>query len=95
MNNWAQHDPGGAGKFIETLPEGKSRDATVQTYVNQLAWQSPEMAAPFVSQIADVNQRFSLAQNVANNYKRTDPAGYARWVATLNLPEDKLKFMPK
>jgi hypothetical protein len=47
------------------------------------------------SKIADENQRFSLAQNVANNYKRSDPVGYAKWLTMLNLPAEKLKFLPK
>ena len=35
------------------------------------------------------------AQNFVHNYKRNDPTGYAKRVATLNLPEKKLKFLPK
>lgn len=95
MNSWAQNDPVGAGKFPTGLPEGKSRDSAIQTYVSQLLWKSPEFAAPFVHQIADENQRFSSAQTRSHNYKRNDPAGYAKWMTTLNLPEDKLKFLPK
>lgn len=95
MNNWAQNDPAGAGKFLAGLPAGKSRDSPIQTYVSQLSWQSPEFAALFINQIADENQRFSSAQNLAHNYKRNDPAGYAKWLTTLNLPEKKLKLLPK
>ncbi len=95
MNNWAQNDPAGAGKFIDGLLAGKSRDSAIQSYVSQLSYQSPEFAAPFVNQIADENLRYNAAQNLAHNYKRNDPAGYAKWLTTLNLPEDKLKFLPK
>jgi hypothetical protein len=73
MNNWAQNDPAGAGKFLAGLPEGKSRESAVQTYVSQLSYQSPEYAAPFVNLITDENQRFNSAQNLAHNYLRNDP----------------------
>ena len=89
MNNWAQNDPAGAGKYLVDLPEGKSRDSAVQSYVNQLSWQSPEMAAPMIALIGDDNQRYSSAQNLINNYGRNDPDGARKWVASLNLTEDK------
>ena len=95
MNHWAQNDPAGAGRFIESLAAGKSRDSAIQTYVSQLSWQSPEFAAPFVNQITDDNQRYSAAQNLSHNYKRQDPIGYTKWLASLNLPPEKLKFLPK
>ena len=48
-----------------------------------------------MNEIADESQRFISAQTLAPNYQRSDPAGYARWLATLNLPEEKLKLLPK
>jgi hypothetical protein len=95
MNNWAQNDPAGAGKFLAGLPEGKSRESAVQTYISQLSYQSPEYAAPFVNLITDENQRFNSAQNLAHNYLRNDPEGYRKWLATLTFPEDKIKRLPK
>ena len=74
---------------------GESRESAIQSYVSQLSWQSPEFAAPFINQIADENQRFSAAQNLANNYKRENPVAYAKWLEALNLPPEKLKFFPK
>ncbi|MFO1515031.1 MAG: hypothetical protein U1F83_19350 [Verrucomicrobiota bacterium] len=89
MNNWAQNDPVGAGKFLAGLPESKSRDSAAQSYVSQLSWQSPELAAPFVNFIADENQRFSSAMNLTHNYIRSDPAGAEKWIAGLDLDEEK------
>jgi hypothetical protein len=95
VKDWAENDAAAAGKFLEGLPAGKSREAAVNAYIAGLAMQSPESAAPFVSQIADEDQRFSSAQIVARSYLRSDPAGYAKWLATLQLPEEKLKLLPK
>ena len=99
MGNWAQNDPTGAGKFIVDLPEGKSRDAAVQSYVSNLSWQSPELAAPMIALIGDDNQRYSSAQNLIHNYGRNDPEGARKWLTELNLPEDKksrlLNQLPK
>jgi hypothetical protein len=95
VDDWAENDAAAAGKFLEGLPAGNSREAALNAYIGRLALHSPESAAPFVNQIADENQRFSSAQLLANNYQRSDPAGYAKWLRTLNLPGDKLKLLPK
>ena len=95
MVNWVRNDPSAAGRFLENLPAGKSREAAILTYVNQASAQSPELAAPFVNQVGDDNQRYSSAQAVAKHFERSDPAGYAKWLATLNLPEEKLKSLAK
>jgi len=95
MSHWAQNDVVGAGEFLAGLPTGKSRDSAIQSYVSSLSHQLPEYAAPFVNQIADENRRFSAAQNLAHNYQRNDPDGYRKWLATLSLPEGKLKHLPK
>ena len=95
MTSWAQNDPVGSRKFLAGLPEGNARNSAVQSYVSQLSWQSPEFAAPYINQIADENQRFNSAQYLALNYKGNDSAGYAKWLTTLNLPEEKLKLLPK
>jgi hypothetical protein len=95
MSNWAQNDPGGAGKFLTSLPEGKSRESAIQTYIGQLSWQSPEYAAPFVSTIADENQRYSSAQNIARNYIRNDEASAIKWINSLELPADKKERLLK
>jgi hypothetical protein len=89
MNNWAQNDPVGAGKFLAGLAEGKSRDSAAQSYVSQLSWQSPELAAPFVNFIADENQRFSSAMNLIHSYKNSDGDAAQKWINGLNLPEEK------
>jgi hypothetical protein len=93
--DWAQNDPAGAEKFLESLSPGRSRESAVQTCISQLSLQSPEFAAPFANQIDDEDQRFNSAQAASRSYQRNDSAGYAKCVATLNLSEEKLKFLPK
>ena len=95
VNNWARNDPTGAGQFLGGLPAGNSRVSAVQAYIIEVCLTSPELAGPFVNQIPDENQRFSSAQMLAPNFQRSDPAGYAKWLAALNLPEEKLKLLPK
>ena len=75
--------------FWRAWPEGKSRDSAAQSYVSQLSWQSPELAAPYVNFIADDNQRYSSAMNLAHGYLRNDPTAAETWITGLNLPEDK------
>jgi hypothetical protein len=73
------------------LPAGKARDRAVQTYVSQVSWQSPEYAAPWVSQLADEHQRYSSVMNVARNWMEFDRPAAEKWVAGLDLPEEKKK----
>ena len=95
MSNWSQNDPVGAGKFLESLPAGKSRESALQSYVSQLAWQSPEFAAPFVNQIGDENQRYNSAQNIARSWLRNDLDSAQKWIATLTLSDDKKQMLLK
>ena len=89
MSNWAQKDPASAGTFFSALPAGKSRDSAIQSCVGSRSHQSMELAAPFVNQIADGNQRDSAAQNFAYQHMRNDPDAAKKRITGLNLPAEK------
>ena len=77
------------------LPETKSRDAAIESYVSQNSQQSPELAAPFVNELKDDNLRYSAAQNLARYLFGNDPVAAEKWVNGLNLPEDQKSQLRK
>jgi hypothetical protein len=61
----------------------------VQSYVNNVANQYPDIAAPFAEAMTDPNQRNNAIQNVARNWLRTDPTAATAWLATTTLPDQQ------
>jgi hypothetical protein len=89
VNSWAGKDPVEAGKFLEGLHAGSSRDIAIQSYVDQVATPSPELAATFVNLLAEEKQRAFYAGRVARNYLLNDPNAAAKWIHSLNLPKEE------
>ena len=63
----------------------------MQSYVNNLAYQYPDIAAPWAAAMTDPNQRNNAIENVARNWLRTDPTAAANWLATTSLPQPQMQ----
>ena len=81
VSSWARNDPQGAGQWLATLPADKSRERAAQSYVSQLSYEYPEMAAPWVNAISDPNQRNFAIENVARQWLQADSKAAATWLA--------------
>ena len=81
--------PTAAGQWLQTLPAGASREAAVQAYVSQLAYSSPELAAPWAETLTDENLRNNQIENVARRWLETDRPAAEAWLAKVNLPDDR------
>ena len=84
-------DPTAAGQWLQTLPAGASREAAVQTYVSQLCYSSPELAAPWAETLTDQNNRNSQIENIARRWLQTDRSAAETWLAKASLPDDRKK----
>ena len=82
------NDPQGAVSFVQSLPEGKSKEqATVNLSMN-IARNDPQAAIGLASGIADPGQRSRAQQNVVRTWIRNDPAAATQWVNSSSLPQD-------
>ena len=86
---WANDDPTAAGQWLQTLPAGASREAAVETYVNNLAYSSPDLAAPWVETLTNDTLRNNQIENIARRWLETDRPAAIAWLATVNLPDDR------
>ena len=86
---WAESDPEAAGNWLKTLPAGASREAAVSSYVERLAYASPELAAPWAETIADETARNNSLENIAQNWLRTDRTAAESWIARSSLPQER------
>ena len=70
-------------------------EAAVQAYIGQLAYASPEVAAPWVESITDQNTRFSQIETIARNWLQADRPSAEAWLAKVNLPDDRKQRLLK
>ncbi|MDB6121257.1 MAG: hypothetical protein JWQ71_250 [Pedosphaera sp.] len=67
----------------------------VQTYINQLSSQFPEIAAPWVETISDEKQRNSYVENIARQWLEVDPQAAGTWLPGTSLPDDRKQRLLK
>lgn len=60
-----------------------------------MSWSSPELAAPWVEQISDENQRTGQMQTLAQNWLRNDRQAAEAWIAKASFTEDQKKRLLK
>ena len=89
VSSWASSDPESAGQWLANLPAGRSREAAVQSYVSQISYQSPELAAPWADRISDLNMRNSQIENIARRWLDMDRSAAEAWLAKVSLPEER------
>ena len=88
---WGQNDPNGAANWLTGLPAGHSRDAAVNSFVGNMAWQYPELAAQWAGRIGDEQMRFNQMENVARSWMNVDENAARAWIAQSPLPDERKK----
>ena len=71
-----------------TLPEDSAKQRAVQSYVNQLVWQNPGMAAPWAEALTDPLARQNSLENLARQWLQTDHAAAEAWLGKVSLPDN-------
>jgi hypothetical protein len=89
VSSWSSADPIGASQWLNSLPAGKSQERATSSFVSQIAYEYPELAAPLIDRISDQNQRTFTIENVANNWLRIDRFAAEQWLETTSLPQDR------
>jgi hypothetical protein len=82
------NDPQGAVAFIQSLPQGKSKDQAAQNLSMNMARIDAQAAIALASGIADPTQRSSAQQGVVRTWMRNDSAAATQWVNSSSLPQD-------
>ena len=78
----------GASEWLAGLPDGQTKQNAVQTLVNNLSYQYPDIAAPWAESMPDGPQRNNTIQNIARNWLRTDPTAARKWLQGISLPAE-------
>ena len=81
-------DPQGAAQWIDTLPDGNSRDAAIPPLVNHVKSVDPTSAFEWAETISDDNTRFNQLQQTVRQWKRTDPEAAQNAINNTNLSEE-------
>jgi hypothetical protein len=77
------------------LPNDSAKQSAVQSYVNQITGQFPEIAAPWAESLSDTARRNSAIQNVARQWLQTDPVNAQTWLLNTSLPDDQKQMLLK
>jgi hypothetical protein len=77
------------------MPADKAQERAIQSFVNQISWQFPDIAAPFADKISDLNQRNSAIENVARQWLQVDRKSAEDWLAQTQLPDDRKQRLLK
>jgi hypothetical protein len=77
---WTRDDSEAASKYVNAMPVGANRDASASALANSIARDDPASAIAWTDSIADPKVRESTLIDVARDYRRSDPDGYAAWL---------------
>jgi hypothetical protein len=81
-------DPQGAVSFVQSLPEGKSKDLAAGNLSVQIFQIDPQSIINFASRIVDSDIRSNAQQSIVRRWMRNDPAAATQWVNSSSLPQD-------
>jgi hypothetical protein len=88
VNTWASMDSGQALDWVKALPEGTTRDAALKSYVESIAYWTPDKAAEITGLINDQTTRNESLDITMRSWSETDPATARNWLAKSNVPEE-------
>ena len=71
------------------MPDDAAKQSAVNSYISNLSYQSPDLAAPWTETLTDVNQRNSAIENVARTWLNTDPVAAKTWLNSTSLPPEQ------
>ena len=77
-----------AANWLDSLPQGKSRDLAVQSFSVMLARNDPASAISWLDTIQDNNIWQGAAQSLAFQWMQIDPVAAKAWVDQSSLPDN-------
>ena len=88
---WTRSDSEAASKYVNQMPQGANRDASASALAGSISRDDPASAIAWTASIADLKIRESTLVDVASNYRRSDPEGYAAWLPASGLSPEAQK----
>jgi len=73
----------------------KGQERAISSFVSQITWQFPELAAPWAEKITDPNQRNNSIANVAQQWLQQNRPEAEKWLARTTLPDERKQQLLK
>jgi hypothetical protein len=81
-------DPDAATQWMQSLPEGYTKDMLSEIISRQMAYIHPQAAFDIAAGIGNSNLRTTALKNVLEQWSKKDPAAATQWINRSSLPED-------
>ena len=80
-----------ASKYVNAMPAGTNRDASASALATSISREDPASAIAWTGSITDPKVREQTLIDVARDYRRSDPDGYAAWLPASGLSAEAQK----
>ncbi len=74
-----------ASQYVNDMPVGSNKDASASVLATSISREDPTSAIAWTASIADPKVREDTLIEVARDFRRTDPEGYAAWLPASGL----------
>ncbi len=83
---WAQRDLAAATNWVENLPDGEKKDATLLALASSTEKHAPELAARFCTLLTTSQPTKEVVQDIAGSFAKADISSAVEWAR--NLKDD-------
>lgn len=94
INQWLQYDVEGAADWLARQPVGPETDPAAQALAIRLAREDPGYAMEWADSLGDPGLRSRTRRQIANQWKQSDPGGYAAFFQSSSLPSEIRSQLP-
>jgi hypothetical protein len=88
ISSWASNDVAGAETWLRSGVADQVREEAIPDFVWAAAHSTPELAAQWVGQVRNEQQRQALMETVAREWMFRDELAAKAWVRESSLPAD-------
>ena len=89
LGEWSKKNPAAALQWMQSLPEGQTKDIVSSTISREMAARDPQAAFDIATGIGDSDRRTAAQENVVNQWSEKNPAAATEWMQS--LPEGLTK----
>jgi hypothetical protein len=73
------------------LPNDAAKQVAINTYVNHLSMEYPQLAATVIADLTSDLQPSMAIQQIAQGWLRTDPVAAEQWLNSTALPKEQIR----
>lgn len=74
VRNWTENDPQAAGKWLASLPDGSTKNASISSFAKSASLHDPETAAQWAMTLPPGENRDNTLQTIYKNWPKDDEA---------------------